>query len=77
MALVCAVVTRSPFWRSHVPVCGTESIPSCAIPAMPAICADRPPAKARADVAAAGAARGPTIGIAAVDVKAFRPAAIA
>ncbi|MNE99771.1 hypothetical protein D3C80_1984950 [compost metagenome] len=44
LALVCAVVTRSPFWRSHVPVCGTESIPSCAIPAIPAILAERPPA---------------------------------
>ncbi|MNT62344.1 hypothetical protein D3C72_2000550 [compost metagenome] len=77
MALVCAVVTRSPFWSSHVPVCGTESIPSCAIPAMPAILAERPPAYARADAAAAGAARGPMIGIAAVDVNALRPAAIA
>ncbi|MNE72278.1 hypothetical protein D3C80_1682040 [compost metagenome] len=27
------MVTRSPFCKSHVPVCGTASIPSCAIPA--------------------------------------------
>src|SRR5690606_2791056 len=34
-ALVLAVVTRSPFSRSQVPVFGTESIPSWAIPVMP------------------------------------------
>ncbi|MNC56711.1 hypothetical protein D3C75_1063290 [compost metagenome] len=32
MALVPAVVTRSPFWSNQVPSRGTLSIPSCAIP---------------------------------------------
>ncbi|MCY1554404.1 hypothetical protein D9M68_909730 [compost metagenome] len=32
MALVSAVVTRSPFSSNQVPVAGTESIPSWAMP---------------------------------------------
>src|SRR5690606_32598758 len=31
-ALVSAVVTRSPFFRYHVPSSGTDMIPSCAWP---------------------------------------------
>ncbi|MNE78566.1 hypothetical protein D3C81_1591910 [compost metagenome] len=47
---------------------------------MPAILAtwvDSPVAKAKAEDAAAGAAKGPTMGIAAVEVKALRAAEIA
>ncbi|MNR34916.1 hypothetical protein D3C85_1527260 [compost metagenome] len=70
------MVTRSPFCRNQLPSSGTESIPSCAIPARAVI----PTAEARGPVMviavamAAGAAAGPMIGMAAVDAYALRPA---